>query len=64
MNALITTCEENDIEQVNKLLEQGADATVGRDEKMIREYIQNQEDEDKRIDQLTLNFSNLLSGIA
>ncbi len=29
-------------------------STVGRDEKQIREYIQKQEQEDKRIDQLTL----------
>ena len=29
-------------------------STVGRDEKMIREYIRNQENEDKRIDQLSL----------
>ena len=29
-------------------------STVGRDETMIREYIRNQEIEDKRLDQLTL----------
>ena len=29
-------------------------STVGRDEKMIREYIRNQEKEDKRLDQLLL----------
>jgi len=29
-------------------------STVGRDEKEIREYIQKQEQEDQRIDQLTL----------
>jgi hypothetical protein len=29
-------------------------STVGRDEKVIREYIQQQEQEDKRIDQLNL----------
>ena len=29
-------------------------STVGRDEKMIREYIQKQEAEDKRLDQLTV----------
>ena len=29
-------------------------STVGRDEKVIREYIQNQEAEDKRIDQMNL----------
>ena len=29
-------------------------STVGRDETMIREYIRNQEDEDKRLDQLNL----------
>ena len=29
-------------------------STVGRDEKQIREYIQKQEQEDQRIDQLTL----------
>jgi putative transposase len=29
-------------------------STVGRDEKVIREYIQNQEAEDKRLDQLAL----------
>ncbi len=32
-------------------------STVGRDEKMIREYIQNQEREDRRVDQLQLKFS-------
>jgi putative transposase len=29
-------------------------STVGRDEKMIREYIRNQEAEDKRLDQMNL----------
>jgi len=29
-------------------------STVGRDEKVIREYIQRQEQEDRRIDQLTM----------
>ncbi len=29
-------------------------STVGRDEAVIREYIRNQEDEDKRLDQLKL----------
>ncbi|MBN2525736.1 MAG: transposase, partial [Deltaproteobacteria bacterium] len=29
-------------------------STVGRDEKVIREYIQHQEQEDKRLDQLKL----------
>jgi putative transposase len=29
-------------------------STVGRDEKVIREYIQKQEEEDKRLDQLNL----------
>ena len=29
-------------------------STVGRDEKAIREYIQQQEQEDRRIDQLTM----------
>jgi putative transposase len=29
-------------------------STVGRDEAMIREYIHNQEEEDKRLDQLNL----------
>ena len=29
-------------------------STVGKDETMIREYIKNQEDEDKRLDQLEL----------
>ena len=29
-------------------------STVGRDEKIIREYIRNQEKEDRRIDQMTL----------
>ena len=29
-------------------------STVGRDEKQIREYIQKQEQEDQRIDQLTM----------
>lgn len=29
-------------------------STVGRDEKMIREYIRSQEQEDRRLDQLTL----------
>jgi len=29
-------------------------STVGRDEKVIREYIQRQEQEDRRIDQLTI----------
>jgi len=29
-------------------------STVGRDEKVIREYIRNQEKEDKRLDQLQL----------
>jgi putative transposase len=29
-------------------------STVGRDEKTIREYIRNQEKEDKRLDQLTM----------
>ena len=29
-------------------------STVGRDEKMIREYIRNQEKEDERLDQLAL----------
>ena len=29
-------------------------ATVGRDEKTIREYIRNQEAEDRRLDQLSL----------
>ena len=29
-------------------------STVGRDEQMVREYIQNQEKEDQRIDQLGL----------
>ena len=29
-------------------------STVGRDEKLIREYIRNQEAEDKRLDQLLL----------
>ena len=29
-------------------------STVGRDEKMIREYIQNQEKEDKRLEQLNM----------
>ena len=31
-------------------------STVGRDEKMIREYIRNQEQEDERLDQLKLNY--------
>ena len=29
-------------------------STVGRDEAVIREYIQKQEEEDKRLDQLNL----------
>jgi len=29
-------------------------STVGRDEKVIREYIRNQEEEDQRLDQLDL----------
>jgi putative transposase len=29
-------------------------STVGRDEKLIREYIQNQEKADQRIDQLSM----------
>jgi putative transposase len=29
-------------------------STVGRDEKVIRDYIRNQEDEDKRIDQMQI----------
>ena len=29
-------------------------STVGRDEALIREYIKNQEEEDKRLDQLNL----------
>jgi putative transposase len=29
-------------------------STVGRDEAMIREYIRNQETEDKRLDQMNL----------
>ena len=29
-------------------------STVGRDEKSIREYIKNQEQEDQRIDQLSM----------
>ena len=29
-------------------------STVGRDEKVIRDYIKNQEKEDQRLDQLTL----------
>ena len=29
-------------------------STVGRDEAVIREYIRNQEQEDKRLDQLNL----------
>jgi putative transposase len=29
-------------------------STIGRDEKIIREYIQNQEKEDKRLDQMNL----------
>ncbi len=29
-------------------------STVGRDEKLIREYVRNQEKEDKRLDQLLL----------
>jgi len=29
-------------------------STVGRDEKAVREYIRNQEEEDKRLDQLGL----------
>lgn len=32
-------------------------STVGRDEKVIREYIQNQEKEDKRQDELKLTYS-------
>jgi putative transposase len=32
-------------------------STVGRDEKMIRDYIQNQEQEDQRIDQLHLKLT-------
>jgi putative transposase len=31
-------------------------STVGRDEAVIREYIRNQEEEDRRIDQLRLNY--------
>jgi putative transposase len=31
-------------------------STVGRDEKVIREYIRNQEQEDERLDQLKLNY--------
>ena len=31
-------------------------STVGRDEATIREYIRNQEEEDRRIDQLRLNY--------
>jgi putative transposase len=30
-------------------------STVGRDEKAVREYIRNQEEEDKRLDQLGLS---------
>jgi len=29
-------------------------STVGRDEKMIREYIQRQEQEDRRLDQMKM----------
>jgi putative transposase len=29
-------------------------STVGRDERVIREYIRNQEEEDQRLDQLNL----------
>jgi putative transposase len=29
-------------------------STVGRDEKLIREYIRNQEEEDKRLDSMNL----------
>mgnify|MGYP001169655387 FL=1 len=31
-------------------------STVGRDEKVIREYIRHQEQEDERLDQLKLNY--------
>lgn len=31
-------------------------STVGRDEAVIREYIRNQEEEDRRMDQLRLNY--------
>jgi hypothetical protein len=31
-------------------------STVGRDEKVIREYIRSQEQEDERLDQLKLNY--------
>lgn len=32
-------------------------STVGRDEQVIREYIRNQEEEDRRIDQLNLDYT-------
>lgn len=33
-------------------------STVGADEEMIANYIRNQEDEDKRLDQLTLTTTD------
>ncbi len=37
-------------------------STVGRDEKVIREYIQNQKAEDKRIDQMVLFYARAVVG--